>query len=497
MKKVLIANRGEIAVRIIRASREMGIQTVAVYSDADRSALHVRLADEAIRIGSSPPGESYLNINAILDAAKQTHADAIHPGYGFLAENAEFAQAVNAAGILFIGPSPFSIRAMGDKAEARARMMQSGVPIVPGYQESNDDALLERAAKKIGYPVLIKAAAGGGGKAMRVVEHSREFHDALGAARREAQHAFSDDRVILEKYVANARHIEFQILADKHGNTLHLFERECSIQRRYQKIIEETPSPLLDQKLRAKMGAAAVAAARAVNYENAGTIEFIVDPETRAFYFLEMNTRLQVEHPITEMTTGFDLVQWQLRIAQDERLPFQQEELQARGHAIECRIYAEDPANGFLPATGRALEFELPNIPGVRADTGIARVDEITAFYDPLLVKLIAYAETRQNAIQRMQDALRGVVLLGITTNLDFLQAVLAHPIFRKGQATTRFIEENFAAWKPITEIPQEVWIAAALLDLQQSASASVLPTAANDPYSPWQSANAFRIGAK
>ncbi len=496
MKKVLIANRGEIAVRIIRACREMGVQTVAVYSDADRAALHVRLADEAIPIGGSPPHESYLNINAILEAAKQTDADAIHPGYGFLAENAEFAQAVNDTGIIFIGPSPFSIRAMGDKAEARARMMQSGVPIVPGYQESNDDAFLERAAKEIGYPVLIKAAAGGGGKAMRVVQAARDFQDALGAARREAQHAFGDDRVLLEKYIANARHIEFQILADKHGSMLHLFERECSIQRRHQKIIEETPSPLLDQGLRHKMGEAAVAAARAVNYENAGTIEFIVDPETRAFYFLEMNTRLQVEHPITELTTGLDLVQWQLRIAQGERLPFHQDDLYARGHAIECRIYAEDPANRFLPSTGRALELELPTIPGVRADSGLARGDEITAFYDPLLVKLVAYAETRPNAIQRMRDALRQVVLLGVTTNLDFLQAVLAHPIFRAGQATTRFIEENFENWKPSVKIPEEVWLAAALYDLEQPARVPVLPSGGNDPYSPWQSGDAFRIGA-
>jgi acetyl-CoA carboxylase biotin carboxylase subunit len=495
-KKILIANRGEIAVRVMRACREMNIATVAVYSDADRAALHVRVADEAVHIGNSPPRESYLNIQAILDAVKKTNADAIHPGYGFLAENAEFAQAVNEAGIVFIGPSPFSIRAMGDKAKARARMMASGVPVVPGYQDKDDDESLARAAEQIGYPLLIKAAAGGGGKAMRVVGTASDLTEALAAARREAQHAFGDARVILEKYVANARHIEFQILADKFGNTVHLLERECSIQRRHQKIIEETPSPLLDDALRERMGNAAVAAARAVHYENAGTIEFIVDPDTREFYFLEMNTRLQVEHPITEMTTGLDLVQWQIRIASGERLErYGERSVRQRGHAIECRIYAEDPANHFLPSTGRVLDLELPALPNVRVDCGIARRDEVTAFYDPLLVKVIAHAETRAGAIARLQNALREFILLGVTTNIEFLQAVLEHPTFRAGAATTRFIEQAFAHWEPTREIPPQVLIAAALAELEQHTETAAPAFAARDPFSPWQSTNGFRLG--
>jgi acetyl-CoA carboxylase biotin carboxylase subunit len=492
-KKILVANRGEIAVRIMRACNEMNIATVAVYSDADRAALHTRVADEAVHIGASSPRESYLNIEKIIDAAKKTNADAIHPGYGFLAENAEFAQAVNDAGIVFIGPSPFSIRAMGDKAEARARMMKSGVPVVPGFQDADDEESLARAAGEIGYPILIKAAAGGGGKAMRVVGTASDFTEALAAARREAQHAFGDARVILEKFVPNARHIEFQILADKFGNTVHLFERECSIQRRHQKIIEETPSPLLDDALREKMGNAAVAAARAVNYENAGTIEFIVNPDTRDFYFLEMNTRLQVEHPITELTTGLDLAQWQIRIAQGER--YGERSVWQRGHAIECRIYAEDPANHFLPSTGRVLDLELPAQPNVRVDSGIARGDEVATFYDPLLVKLIAYAETRDAAIAKMQNALREFVLLGVTTNVEFLQAVLEHPTFRAGTATTRFIEQTFAHWEPPREIPPPVLIAAAIAELEQHATNVTPPSAARDPFSPWQSGNGFRLG--
>lgn len=496
-KKILIANRGEIAVRIIRACREMNLTAVAVYSDADRAALHTRVADQAVHIGASPPRESYLNFEKIISAAKLTHADAIHPGYGFLAENADFAQAVKEAGIVFIGPSPFSIRAMGDKAEARTRMIASGVPVVPGFQDSDDDASLENAAREIGYPVLIKAAAGGGGKAMRVVGDGRDFSESLAAARREALHAFGDARVILEKYVANARHIEFQILADKFGSTIHLFERECSIQRRHQKIIEETPSLLLDKELRERMGSAAVSAARAVNYENAGTIEFIVDPDSREFYFLEMNTRLQVEHPITEFTTGLDLVQWQIRIARGERLPFAENDLKQRGHAVECRIYAEDPSNHFLPSTGRVLDLDLPNMPGVRADAGIETDDEVSAFYDPLLVKLIAHAETRNAAIARMQNALREFVLLGVTTNVEFLQAVLAHPTFRAGQATTRFIEQEMGEGERTTNDERRTigLIAAALTEMLQDKRSDVKRLDVNDPYSPWRTNGAFRVG--
>lgn len=498
-KKILIANRGEIAVRIMRACREMNIATVAVYSDADRAALHTRVADEAVHIGASSPRESYLNIEKIIDAAKKTNAEAIHPGYGFLAENAEFAQAANDAGIVFIGPSPYSIRAMGDKAEARGRMIKSGVPVVPGFQGADDEESLERAANEIGYPVLIKAAAGGGGKAMRVVKDAGGIREMGEMARREALHAFGDGRLILEKYVENARHIEFQILADKFGNTIHLFERECSIQRRHQKIIEETPSPLLDDALREKMGSAAVAAARAVNYENAGTIEFIVDPETREFYFLEMNTRLQVEHPITEMTTGLDLVQWQIRVARGEQLSVNS--LQSpvssypRGHAIECRIYAEDPTNHFYPSTGRVLDLQLPNMPGVRADSGIARGDEITSFYDPLLVKLIAHAETRDAAIAKMQNALREFCLLGVTTNVEFLQAVLEHETFREGQATTQFLEEigdwrlEVGDWKV-----ESALVAAGLEEIIERKMSGDGMADVNDPHSPWRATNEFRV---
>lgn len=497
-QKILIANRGEIAVRIMRACGEMGIRTVAVYSDADRAALHVRTADEAVHIGASPARESYLNIQKIIDAAKQTDAAAIHPGYGFLSENAAFAQAVTDAGLVFIGPSAFSIQAMGDKARARERMMASGVPVVPGYQGADDAEALVRAASEIGFPILIKAAAGGGGKAMRVVQGAEGLGEALDAARREALNAFGDARVILERYVANARHIEFQVIADKFGNVQHLFERECSIQRRHQKIIEETPSPLLDAGLRETVGAAAVAAARAVNYENAGTVEFIVDPDTRAYYFLEMNTRLQVEHPITEMTTGLDLVQWQIRIAQGE--PFGRDgesPLRQRGHAIECRIYAEDPSNRFLPAAGQVLDLELPNMPGVRADAGIATGDEVTTFYDPLLVKLVAQAETRAGAIARMQKALGEFVLLGVTTNIEFLQAVLAHPTFQGGEATTRFIEQEMGnlgnemrdrtALRETRGGGELALIAAALMEIQSKSSAKSDESHVNDPYSPWR----------
>lgn len=496
MNRILIANRGEIAVRIMRACREMAIESVAVYSDADRDALHVRCADKAIYIGAAAPRESYLDISKIIDAARQAGADAIHPGYGFLAENSEFARAVGQAGLVFIGPSAFSIRAMGDKAEARARMQVSGVPIVPGFQDADDEPALKAAAESIGYPVLIKAAAGGGGKAMRVVANAGDFSEALQAARREAASAFGDARVILEKYVTNARHIEFQVLADALGNTVHLFERECSVQRRHQKIIEESPSPLLDQGLRERMGQAAVSAARAVNYTNAGTVEFIVDPETREFYFLEMNTRLQVEHPITEMTTGLDIVQWQIRIARGERLPFAQTDLLARGHAIECRIYAEDPASGFLPAAGDVLYLQLPSASGIRTDAGVATGDQVSTYYDPLLVKLAAHAETREMAIARMQNALGDFVLLGVTTNTNFLQAVLAQPTFQSGNATTSFIEQEMGAWHD--NVPEATvklaLVAAALAEGEHPGIMDVNGSAANDPYSPWLAASNFRV---
>ena len=440
IQKILIANRGEIAVRVIRACREMGIQTVAVYSDADRHALHMRLADEAVHIGPATAQASYLSTERILEAARQTGANAIHPGYGFLSENASFAQAVTQAGLTFIGPSPEAIQAMGDKAEARRRMQAAGVPVVPGYEGLNDIDSLTQAADRLGYPLLVKAAAGGGGKGMRVVRQPAELSESIGAAQREALNAFNDQRLILERYIPNARHIEFQILAGAHGNTIHLFERECSLQRRHQKILEEAPSPLLnspaaiDIGLRERMGATAVAAAQAVGYQNAGTVEFIVNPTTLDHYFLEMNTRLQVEHPITELVSGLDLVHWQIRIADGEVLSLRQADIKQRGHAIECRLYAEDPANGFLPATGQLLRFIQPKGPGIRVDTGVTSGDEITIHYDPLVAKLIAYAENRPSAIARMQTALRETVLLGITSNGQFLQDVLSEAEFQSGQ---------------------------------------------------------------
>lgn len=493
--KILIANRGEIAVRILRACREMHIPSVAVYSEADRRSLHVRMADEAVAIGPAASKESYLNIDRIISAAKDSGAEAIHPGYGFLSENADFAQAVTAAGLVFIGPSPEAIRNMGDKAEARRRMLAAGVPVVPGYQGADDEASLLQAAGSLAYPLLVKAAAGGGGKGMRRVVDAGELPDAFADARREAQNAFGDGRLILEQLIPEAHHIEFQVLADQHGHCVHLFERECSIQRRHQKIIEETPSPLLDDGLRAKMGAAAIAAARAASYLNAGTVEFIVNPQTRDYYFLEMNTRLQVEHPITEMVTGLDLVQWQIRIAAGEAFPYSQTDLRQNGHAIECRLYAEDPANGFLPASGKLLQFIAPGGPGVRLDSGFTGGDQITTFYDPLIAKLVVYAEDRSASLRRMQTALRDTILLGVPTNWQFLQDVLAHPDFQTGRADTTWVEQALAGWQaPQCPLPPEVVLAAALVQVNAASSAPLNP-GQPDPYNPWSRLSGFRLG--
>ena len=497
--KVLIANRGEIAVRVIRACRELGIWTVAVYSEADRGALHVRMADEAVEIGPAPARESYLSIERVLHAARQTGASAIHPGYGFLSENTEFARQVRAAGLTFIGPPAEAIEALGSKAAARELAQQAGAPVVPGYQGADDEAALLAAAQEIGTPLLVKAAAGGGGKGMRRVDDLAGLAEGLAAARREALHAFGDGRLILERYIPHAHHVEFQILADAHGSVLHLFERDCSLQRRHQKVIEESPSPLLDPALRAQMGAAAVAIARQAGYTNAGTCEFIVDPDTRRFYFLEMNTRLQVEHPVTELVVGLDLVQWQLRIAAGERLPFAQSELRQRGHAIECRLYAEDPAGGFLPAVGRLLRFSEPRGPGVRVDSGVTGGDEISLHYDPMIAKLIVHAEDRPAAIRRMQQALSETVLLGLTTNSPFLHDLLGHPDFHSGRAHTTWIEQEYAGWRqPQCEPPPEVLAAAALTQFQGSGQGLAGPAAAPagpDPYSPWTAIGGFRLG--
>jgi acetyl-CoA carboxylase biotin carboxylase subunit len=502
--KILIANRGEIAIRIMRACKELGIPTVAVYSDADKDALHVQHADEAIHIGDASPKESYLNADVLIRAALDLKADAIHPGYGFLSESASFAGAVTSAGLTFIGPSADSIRAMGDKAESKIRMKEAGVPTVPGKEglESKDDFV--KAAKEIGYPILVKATAGGGGKGMRIVNSERELQDAIESAKREALNAFGDERLLIEKYVANAHHVEFQVFGDQHGNLVHLFERECSVQRRHQKIIEETPSLLLTAALREEMGKAAVAAAKAVCYYNAGTIEFILDPDTLKFYFLEMNTRLQVEHPVTELVTGIDLVHWQIRSAAEERFPFEQSHFTQRGHAIECRVYAEDPANGFLPSTGKLLQYLEPRGPGIRVDSGFITGSEVTHFYDPLLAKLIVHAEDRTSAIQRMQTCLKEFVVHGVVTNIDFLQSVLFHPDFENGKVTTRWVEQNLesliASKRLLLENRQPAAglhiIAAALADFAMfNGPSSIVHSDEPDPYSPWKAANGFRIG--
>ena len=445
-KKVLIANRGEIAVRIIRACRELGIDTVAVYSEADRRALHVRYADEAYLLGPAPSRESYLRADKIIDIARKCGADAVHPGYGFLAEREDFAAACADAGITFIGPRPTSIAAMGDKAEARATVIKAGVPVVPGTEDvgnmTNDELLAK--APQIGFPLLIKATAGGGGKGMREVKSLEDMPNLLQSARREAESAFGDGNVYLEKLLENARHIEIQIMADTQGNVIHLGERECSIQRRHQKLLEEAPSAALDSELREKMGSVAVKAAQAVDYANAGTIEFLLDRENN-FYFLEMNTRLQVEHPVTEMVTGIDIVKEQIRVARGRVLSYTQKDVQINGHAIECRINAEDPYDNFLPSTGRITHSIMPTGPGVRIDTGVYPGFEITPFYDPMIAKLIVWGETRAQAILRMRRALEEYRIVGVRTNIPFHQTLMDSHRFMGGQYDTRFVEERFS----------------------------------------------------
>ncbi len=443
IKKILVANRGEIAVRIMRSCREMGLKTVAVYSDADRKAMHVIYADEAYHIGASPSVESYLNIDKILSAALQSGADAIHPGYGFLSENALFSERCQQEGIIFIGPSSYAISKMGDKITARQTMTEAGVPVVPGAAgkiDSEEGAI--KTIREIGLPVMIKASAGGGGKGMRLVTQAKDIKSALRAARSEAMTAFGDDSVFIEKYIQSPHHIEYQILADKHGNVIHLFERECSVQRRHQKIIEETPSPILSSVKRYEMGQHAIAAAKAVNYEGAGTIEFIVDNDLN-YYFLEMNTRLQVEHPITERVVGVDLVKEQIHIANGNPLNFKQENLRQNGHAIECRVYAEDPDNNFMPAPGTVTHISIPAGVGVRVDGYIYEGSEIPIYYDPLIAKLIVWGRTRAEAIERSRRALQEFRITGVKNNLKFLEKILEAEDFIGGNYTTHFIEEN------------------------------------------------------
>jgi acetyl-CoA carboxylase biotin carboxylase subunit len=444
IQKVLIANRGEIAVRIIRGCRDLGISTVAVYSDADRTALHVRYADEAVNIGPPAPRESYLVMEKIIDAAQQTGADAIHPGYGFLAENATFAQAVEDAGLNFIGPSPYAIRTMGDKLSARAAVMSAGVPVVPGTEPGLTDDEILAAADEIGFPVMVKATAGGGGKGMRAVRDREDLPESLASARREAENAFGDGTVYIEKLIEGARHIEFQILADMHGNTVHLGERECSIQRRHQKLIEEAPSPFMDPELRAKMGDMSVKAAEAVDYVNAGTIEWLVDKD-KNFYFLEMNTRLQVEHPVTELVTGVDLVKEQIRIARGRRMGPTESVMNPQGWAIECRVNAEDPYNNFIPSIGKISTIMTPTGPGVRVDAGVYPGYEITPYYDSMVAKLICHGGDRGEAMLRMRRALAEYSIMGVKHNIPFHQNMLESVSFQAGKFDTKFVEERFS----------------------------------------------------
>jgi 3-methylcrotonyl-CoA carboxylase alpha subunit len=450
IKSLLIANRGEIACRVIRTARRLGICTVAVYSDADARALHVRMADEAVHIGPSPARESYLRGDRIIEAAKATGAEAIHPGYGFLSENADFAQAVIDAGLIWVGPKPASIRAMGLKDAAKKLMAEAGVPVTPGYLgEDQDPKRLKQESDAIGYPVLIKAVAGGGGKGMRRVDEPSQFDDALESAKRESASSFGDDRVLIEKYISSPRHIEVQVFGDSHGNVVHLFERDCSLQRRHQKVIEEAPAPGMDEETRAAVCGAAVRAARAVNYESAGTIEFIADASEglRAdrIWFMEMNTRLQVEHPVTEEITGQDLVEWQLRVASGEPLPKRQEELSINGHAIEARLYAEDPAKGFLPSVGRLDHLIIPEPPAmeVRIETGVEEGDQISSFYDPMIAKVVVHAGSRASAADELAEVMAGIEVWPVRTNAAFIRRSLLQPNFAAGEITTAFLAQH------------------------------------------------------
>ncbi|OHZ03685.1 acetyl/propionyl/methylcrotonyl-CoA carboxylase subunit alpha [Salinicola sp. MIT1003] len=503
LRSVLIANRGEIACRVMRSARRLGLRTIAVYSDADANALHVREADEAVRLGPAPARESYLDIDKVIQAARRSGADAIHPGYGFLSENAEFVAACEDAGIVFVGPPASAIAAMGDKASAKARMFNAGVPLVPGYHgEAQNDALLREEAGKIGYPVLLKASAGGGGKGMRVVESDREFQAALDGCRRESRAAFGDERMLIEKYLTQPRHVEVQVFCDSQGNGVYLFERDCSVQRRHQKVLEEAPAPNLPPALRKAMGEAAVRAAQEIGYVGAGTVEFLLDAasetsssEAAYFYFMEMNTRLQVEHPVTEMITGEDLVEWQLRVAAGLSLPKAQDALTLTGHAIEARLYAEDPDNDFLPATGTLERFGLDLNAGglapdcVRLDSGVEAGDDVSMHYDPMLAKLIVHGEDRGQALAEIDRALAALDVSGVTTNRRFLQRLVTHPDFIAARLDTRFIEhhhDDLFASEPVTD---EDIARAALVALDRLYRAS-------DERSPWERGDGWRLNA-
>jgi propionyl-CoA carboxylase alpha chain len=479
IKKILIANRGEIALRVMRSAREMGIKTVAVYSEADRSALHVRYADESVFIGPPPSSESYLRMDKIIAAAKQTGADAVHPGYGFLSENEDFAQLAEDAGIIFIGPSAKAIELMGSKLAAKAAVAKFNVPLVPGTAEPiSDIGKAKRIAAEVGYPILIKASAGGGGKGMRVVEKESDFDEQMERATSEAKSAFGDGSVFIEKYITKPRHIEFQVFGDQQGNVVHLFERECSIQRRHQKVVEEAPSSVLTPEKRKLMGEAAINVAKAGGYYGAGTVEFILD-ENLNFYFLEMNTRLQVEHPVTEMITGLDLVKLQIKVAEGESLPFKQEDLTMNGHAVEIRVYAEDPANNFLPDIGRLQTYNRPQGIGIRVDDGFEQGMDIPFYYDPMIAKLICYADTRENAIEKMIRAIKEYDITGLETTLGFCLFVMQHEAFRSGNFDTRFVENYFTpAALQQNAVAEEEQLAAALAVMLQQQEKTLAPAA-------------------
>ena len=490
MKKLLVANRGEIAVRVMRTASEMGIRTVAVYSEADAGSLHVATADEAVCVGAAEPSRSYLDMDAILEAARSTRCDAIHPGYGFLSENPAFAGRVSEAGLTFIGPPVAAMRQLGNKTVARQLATKARVPIIPGTTKAGASVgELRESAEVIGYPVLLKASAGGGGKGMRLVRSSAEIETAAQLASGEAHAAFGDGAIYLEKAIDRPRHVEVQILGDQHGNMVHLFDRECSIQRRHQKIIEESPSTALTPELRERMGAAAIAIARAAGYENAGTVEFLLDAAGR-FFFLEVNTRLQVEHPVTEMVVGLDLVRHQIEIAEGEPLPFTQADLRQRGHAIECRIYAEDPAEDFLPSAGKILAAAIPSGPGVRYDCGIRTGMDVPVHYDPILSKLIAWGETRDAAIGRMARALRECVVLGVPTSIELMLDVIGSDAFVSGATHTGFLQEHFAPWRPSPEADEIARVADAAARFASMPSTSNAAAQSTEAPSPW-----LRIG--
>jgi 3-methylcrotonyl-CoA carboxylase alpha subunit len=501
-KSVLIANRGEIACRIARSARRMGIRTIAVYSEVDANSLHVRQCDEAYAIGPAPAAESYLVINKLIAAAKQAQAECIHPGYGFLSENVNFAEACLDAGMAFVGPPASAIRAMGLKHHAKTLMEKAGVPVVPGYHgELQEPKFLKQKAYEIGYPVIIKPLAGGGGKGMRRVDRHADFDAALEGAQREAKNSFGDARVLIEKYVASPRHIEIQVFADRHGNAIHLGERDCSLQRRHQKVMEESPAPGMTGELRARMGAAAVAAAKVTGYVGAGTVEFIADAthglKAGSFWFMEMNTRLQVEHPVTEAVTGLDLVEWQFRIAAGEKLPLTQEQVAPKGHAVEARLYAEDPERGFLPSTGRLADLQFPEIDGVRIDTGVERGNEVTPFYDPMVAKLIGRGQTRDEAFDRLAAALEQTIVAGPRSNLGFLMALCRAPPVRKGDFDTGFIDANLAG---LGAVPQRLDCGAAAFGVQRLLARDHHPAldtpddTSGEMPSPWDVADAFQI---